>query len=110
MTSRIVSRGISFLSAFALFLAALNFPMAQSTAVDVPDLREELETGLKVRRPQEFLFIARVVALVNTNRLPLTLVRSTFQWARKRAQENGHAYQYFERALRIRAARIGVRL
>jgi hypothetical protein len=110
MFSRLASRGILAGVVCAVFVLAVSFPTAPVPGIDVPDLREELETGLKARRPQEFRFIGRVVALVNADRLPLPLVKGTFQWARQKARVNGHAYQYFERAMRIRAARIGVRL
>jgi len=79
----------------------------QSHAANIADLQEQLEDGLLARRPAEFKFIARVVKLVEQNKLPRKLVVETFQYARKKRP---YPYVYFERALKIRAARIGVKL
>ena len=72
---------------------------------EVASLKDQLEKGLRARRPEEFAFIAKVVSLVNEGRLPLSLVKSTFQWARRKQP---YQMPYFQKALRIRAARIGV--
>ena len=70
-------------------------------------LQKQLETGLKARRPQEFAFIKRVVQMVEHNQLPRQLVEETFVWARKKKR---YPYVYFERALRVRASNIGIRV
>ena len=80
---------------------------SQCWAAKEADLKERLEKGLKARRPAEFKFIARVVELVEQKTLPLGMVDGTFLWARRKAK---HPFQYFERGLRIRAAKIGVKL
>lgn len=67
--------------------------------------QEQLEKGLRARRPEEFAFIARVVAMVQRRQLPLDLVRSTFDWAR---DKRPYPYPYFERGLKQRAARLGI--
>ena len=82
-------------------------PESSPVAVDVADLQEQLETGLRARRPEEFAFLARVVQFVEQGQLPLKLVKETFLWARERDR---YPYPYFERAIKIRAARIGVQL
>jgi hypothetical protein len=79
----------------------------QAVAVQVADLQDQLEAGLQTRRPAEVAFITRVVTLVEQDRLPLALVKSTFQWARPKKPR---PFPYFERAIRIRAARIGVQI
>lgn len=71
------------------------------------DLRQTLEKGLKARRPVEFRFVARVIELVEAGVLPKKTVQSTFLWARKKPD---HPFQYFQRALTIRAGLIGVQL
>lgn len=71
-----------------------------------PDLKTTLEKGLKARRPEEFAFIKKVVAKVDAGSLPLSLVESTFLWARKKRQP--HAFQYFRRALEVRAGKQGI--
>ena len=72
-----------------------------------PTFQEQLEKGLKARRPSEFQFIKDVVFLVEVGLLSRKLVDSTFQWARRHRR---HAFQYFERALITRARRKGVKL
>jgi hypothetical protein len=76
-------------------------------AAEVADLQEQLEDGLKARLPREFAFIDRVVALVREGRLPLDLVKGTFQWARSKRP---YPFPYFERGLRLRAAKLGITL
>jgi hypothetical protein len=71
----------------------------------VIDLQDQLERGLKARRPEEFAYIERVVELVRQQQLPLDLVRSTFQYARRKRP---YPIQYFHRALTIRAAQVGI--
>lgn len=69
------------------------------------DFKQQLETGLYARRDEEFAFIARVVQMVNQGQLSRELVTSTFIWARKKRP---YPYVYFERGLKVRAARIGI--
>ena len=78
---------------------------AQSVAPAVT-LKEMLEKGLKVRRPQDFTFIATVIKLVDEDKLPLKMVQSTFVWARRKSRP----FQYFQAALRVQAKEIGVNL
>lgn len=68
-------------------------------------LKEQLEFGLKSRRPEEFAWIDRVVTMVESGELPVKLVTVSFNWARKRGK---YPYQYFVRALRALAARQGI--
>jgi hypothetical protein len=78
-----------------------------AAAAEVADLQDQLENGLRARRPAEVAFIQRVVTLVRQDRLPLPLVVSTYRWAQSKYRQ---PFPYFVRALRIRAARIGVRI
>ena len=71
----------------------------------IADLEDQLSSGLLCRRPEEFAFVSHVVDLVEERVLPLQLVKETFQWARKKRP---FPFVYFERALRLRAAAIGV--
>ena len=84
---------------------------AQPSAADSDplsaSLKEELEVGLKARRPADFEFIATVVGKVALKELPLDLVKSTFQWARKKQP---YPFPFFERGLRLRAAQKGISL
>ncbi len=91
----------------------LASPTAQDLspiAADVANLKDQLEKGLKARRPEEFAFLATVVTMVDNKQLPLELVLGTFHWARKNVKykEKEYAYPYFERGLRERAAELGV--
>ncbi len=75
---------------------------------------EEMKHALQTAHPEEDGFIDDVVDRVNnarrpaSQRLPAAMVESTFQWARRK--NTRYRFQYFRRALIIRAARIGVRL
>lgn len=88
--------------------AATPFAETNDQGVQVADLKEQLEKGLQARRPVEFKFIANVVALVQQKKLPLDLVLSVFHWARRQVISRKYPFPYFERAMRILAARRGV--
>lgn len=79
---------------------------AETPGADVAGLQEQLEGGLRARLPPEFAFIKRVVTAVETGRLPIALVKSTFAWARRKKQP--YPFPYFERALKLRAAEQGL--
>ena len=96
-----------FLLAVAMITVAA--PMGSLSAQGkVADLQQQLESGLKARLPHDFAFIKRVVTLVDNNKLPLKLVKGTFQWARKKGKYKNYPFPHFERALRERAKKIGV--
>jgi hypothetical protein len=78
-----------------------------ASAATVAGLQDRLVNGLEVRRPVDMAFIAQVVTLVEQDRLPLSLILSTYKWARPKKPR---PFPYFQRALRIRAAQIGVQL
>ena len=98
---------------FALFTTVL-FASSFAEAQRLSFTPEEMKNALKTARPEEDGFIDDVVDRVNNadrpsnERLPASMVESTFQWAR--SKNTRHRFQYFRRALIIRAARIGVRL
>ena len=104
-----------FTPGFCLFLAVLTCSggrlddrqSSEAAAATVADLQDQLVSGLKVRRPVDLAFIARVIRLVEQDRLPLSMVLSTHQWAYPKTPR---PFPYFQRAMRIRAARIGVQL
>jgi hypothetical protein len=76
-------------------------PLSRKSA----DLQEMLESGLKARRPVEFEFIALVVRRVEEGRLPESLVRGTFFWAR---HKRPFPFPYFERGLKARILRLRI--
>jgi hypothetical protein len=103
---------------FLLFAAVLVFSTAnrplwaQSPAmtgggVSGLDLQSQLEKGLKARRPVEFAYIHQIVGLVESGKLPRSLVTSTFGRAR---QKQDRQLQYFQFALQARAKGLGVTL
>src|SRR5688500_10871699 len=79
---------------------------AQTIEANVADLKQQLESGLKARRPEEFEFIEKVVTMVGNDTLPLDLVMSTFLWTRKNPKAREYPFVYFQRALRERAKKL----
>jgi len=77
-------------------------------AAEVADLKEQLENGLKARLPADFAFISKVVTLVEQDKLPISVVKAVFQWARKKGAANNYPFPYFQRALKIRAKKLGI--
>ena len=97
-----------FVGIFRARASAAEAVLASSTiAADIAELKDQLNSGLKARRPQEFAFIGRVVEMVENRQLPLELVQSTFQWARFKKP---YPYPYFESGLRVRAAKLGINI
>ena len=85
-----------------LFLSAAA-SRAEARVLDA----DRIKAGLKTAMPEENGFVDRVVAFVGQGRLPVRMVHTTFLWARAKPR---HRFQYFRRAMILRAARIGVRL
>jgi hypothetical protein len=81
-------------------------------------LNELLRSVLKCRRPEEFTYVNLVTAKVDAGELPVALVLSMMQWARKRSRQEVENHRrktdipfpYFQEGLRLRAAEIGVSL
>jgi len=71
------------------------------------DLLALLELGLKPASPREFAFLAKVVQMVGERRLSREMVEGTFVWARR---QSGWSFPYFEKALRLRARRAGIKI
>ena len=96
-----------------LFIGALASPWVATVSAEDPpstgdaNLKETLTFGLKPRLPTEYEFIDLVITKVDAGVLPLELVIGTFRWAGGRRP---YPFPYFERALRLRAAQIGVQL
>ena len=101
---------VSVVGAIALSMSSAGVCHAQegSPGGRVAELKDQLEGGLKARLPHEFLFIAVVVDRVEKRQLSTGEVKSIFQWARRKNKVT--PFPYFERAMRIIAARKGVSL
>ncbi len=94
----------------ALFVAlAFQTPLDRLNGEEVT-LRDQLASVLKARRPEEFRFLDTVIEMVDANQLPRDLVVSTFLWVRKNKSKTKAPFVYFERALRIRAEKAGIRI
>jgi hypothetical protein len=104
---RVIFRAIALVIVSAVLAAGFAKAQVASTGgVIVPTLRQQLQTGLLARTPQEIAFVDKVVAKVNAGELPIDLVQTTFLWARGKGVR--YPMPYFERALKIRAAAIGI--
>jgi len=89
-------------------------PLQQLTAVQpsnragVVSLKDILEKGLRAYRPTDFTYLAKVVGLVNTGKLTRRFVLGTFHYTRRKYRFKRYLVPYFQRALTLRAAKIGV--
>lgn len=91
----------------ACFLLAMTFAWAAQAKPAVQLSAAEIKAGLRTAVPEENGFVQHVIDMVNQGELPVDLVDSTFQWARKKPQNR---FQYFKRALIVRAAKIGINI
>jgi len=106
---------LTLAASLSFFAAATTLGQADTlarspVAVEVADLKQQLEKGLRARRPEEFQFVDLIVKMVGNDTLPLALVKSTFLWARKKGLTTRYPFPYFERALRVRAAKQGIKI
>ncbi|MEO1972396.1 MAG: hypothetical protein ABGX07_12615 [Pirellulaceae bacterium] len=83
---------------------------ARTAQSKTPSLSDTLEKGLKARLPSEFKFIALVVKMVGNGTLPESLVLSVFHYVRKKIRNKRGLVPYFEEALRLAAARVGIKI
>ncbi len=86
--------------------AATGGQIKSGPAVQVT-LKEQLEKGLRARRPVEFEFVARVVAAVESGELPIKLVNISYDWALRQPR---YPFQYFQFAITKLAKKQGVEL
>lgn len=106
---RLVSFAVLFGLACAPPLAPAADPPAPGDVRDaIPTLEERLTTGLRVRAPADTAFCERVASLVQTGELPAKVVDATYLWAVRRGKE--YPFPAFRYAIRIKAARLGVKL
>ncbi len=101
-------RPAPLLSLAMLFCTLVVIAPPDASGVDVADLTDQLKNGLRVRRAGDLAFIDKVVELVEAGRLPVSLVKGTFQWARTKTTR--YPFPYFAKALRIRAGKLGIKL
>ena len=101
-------RSVTLLSLPLLFCATLVISSRDAPGIDVAELKDQLKNGLRVSRPGDLAFIDKVVEQVEQGRLPVSLVKSTFQWARNKTTR--YPFPYFAKALRLRAGKLGIKL
>jgi hypothetical protein len=89
----------------SLAAGLVHAQIVNSSGIIVPTLKQQLSAGLLARTPAEQAFVELVVSKVNSGDLPLSLVQSTFLWARR---HQPYPMPYFERALRLRAKDLGI--
>ena len=82
-------------------------PTKSGSAVQVT-LKQQLEQGLKCRRPIEFAFVDHVAARVEQGKLPIKLVNICYDWSLKRS--GFRPWVYFQRSLTELARREGFTL
>ncbi len=85
-----------------LYLAAQE---TEQTSKQVASLKDQLEKGLRARRPIEFQFVQRIAELVETKQLSREFVLSTFNYTVRRYAKRKYLVTYFEQILRQRAAK-----
>ena len=91
----------------AVFLVLLVVVSNGTAAAERPLDADEIKAALRTEAPEEDGFVDYVVGLVDRGTLPRGLVEGTLQWARRKSQ---HRFQYFQRGLIVRAARMGIRI
>ncbi len=88
----------------AIFCGAQTWEQGALRPGQMINLKQQLETGLQARLPEEFEYIEKVVMKVDMGELPERFVRQNFAYARKQAP---YPIRYFDRALRIRGKKLG---
>jgi hypothetical protein len=86
-------------------VVAIGWAWAQQATAAVKLDADEIKVALRTVTPDDNAFVERVVNMVNAEKLPAELVNSTLQWARKKPV---YQFQYFKRALILRAAKQGI--
>jgi hypothetical protein len=72
------------------------------------EYERQLNAILKTRRDQEKLFVSQVVEKLKQDKLPIKLVDTSFEWVRNKRPYTDHPFYYFERVLRLEAAKLGL--
>lgn len=94
----------------AAFVAGcLGLPTFRVSAQTRASLQEQLEKGLRARRPVEFAFLAKVVEAVEAGRIRHALVMGIFGFVLKKYSNRKYLVPIFEAALRKRLASDGNR-
>jgi len=84
-----------------LVLVSAGSLLADQTVLDADTMKKVL----RAPTPDDEAFLDRVAHMVKKGKLPVDLVDSTFQWARKKPKRR---FEYFKQALILRAAEQGI--
>jgi len=84
-------------------IALLSVRVARADDLDPDQVKVALHTISEI----EGGFVDRTVGMVRAGTLPRDLFTSCFIWARKKPRNQ---FQYFQQALTLRAAAIGIKL
>lgn len=107
-------RAASGFAAFTLSLVGLGRLRAETPpplGKNLPSgltYQQQLEKGLKARRPTDFTFIATVITAVENGTITQKMVNETFDYAR--SKDSRYPFIYFQFVIRKRAAKLGVTL
>jgi hypothetical protein len=110
MTSRLL-RALCVLVAFSIVIAPVagqNNSVNRTSPYVQITLKQQLEQGLKCRRPVEFQFVDHVADLVDEGTLPINLVNICFDWSRKK--NSFRPFVYFQQSLTMLAQQQGISL
>lgn len=82
--------------------------VAERPEGSITDLADRLATGLRVKAPADVAFCEQVAGLVREGRLPVAVVDATYDWAIGRGKK--YPFPAFQHVIRLKAAKLGVRL
>lgn len=100
-----------FARVLSAFVVPLAWPAIRLMAQDAPmqaTLGERLKSGLLCRRPEEFVFVARVADKVEAGELPQDMVLNSMRYALKKRPK--FPFFYFQAVIMRQAEALGVDL
>jgi len=97
------STALTFPIVMGVVIALLSVRVARADDLDPDQVKVALHTISEI----EGGFVDRTVGMVRAGTLPRDLFTSCFIWARKKPRNQ---FQYFQQALTLRAAAIGIKL
>jgi hypothetical protein len=83
-----------------------DFEPAAFNPAQCIEYERQLNAILLTRRDEEKVFVGRVVAQIKAGKLPSKLVQTSFQWVRKKRPNTDYPFIYFEKVLRLQAAKL----
>ena len=92
-----------------IVVSTFSFP-GQSSGQDFDELNliqleRQLNAILRTRLPEEKVYIAALLKLVNDNKLPRKLINTSFKYVRNKRLNSKYSFVYFVRVLQFQAKR-----